>query len=219
MTADLISYHFTRSAFFRRAEAPQSGPRSRAIQPPIIITRLNSGSPPIPDLPAGRLLPPKPPVPGKPTGPIRESNRGARVVPPRPPRCPSANHASAFPLSLGPSWGKPLPRHPRLPASASPSGSASIPGLPPTPSVPSGAAGSTRTSFSQRIEVNVFDRHPRAMLAVLTAAPLGLAHALPIGRPVAGPPNPSPSHDLSHPPHPIPFLPPPVPIDSPGHPA
>src|ERR1039458_2193178 len=35
MTADLISCHFTRSAFFRRAEAPQSGPRSRAIQPSI----------------------------------------------------------------------------------------------------------------------------------------------------------------------------------------
>src|ERR1035441_1394250 len=46
MTADLISYHFTRSVFFRRDEAPQSGPRSRAIQPSIIITRLNSGSEP-----------------------------------------------------------------------------------------------------------------------------------------------------------------------------
>jgi hypothetical protein len=39
---------------------------------------------------------------------------------------------------------------------------------------------------TQRIQVNVFDRHPRAMLAVLTAAPLGLTHALPIGCSVAG---------------------------------
>src|ERR1035438_3856384 len=182
MTADLISYHFTRSAFFRRAEAPQSGPRSRAIQPSIIITRLNSGSQtawlgggssnsraarPRWQPFTAKLPSPKRPVRDKPTGPIRPSNRAVRAVSPPPSPWSVANPASAFLLSLGPSGDKSPPRHPRPPATASPNGGASIPGPPPTPPVPSGAAGSTITS-RQRIKVDVFERHPRAMLAVLT---------------------------------------------------
>ena len=103
-------------------------------------------------------------------------------------------------------------------ATAAPNGGASIPGPPPTPSVPSGATGSMITS-RQRIEVDVFDRHPRAMLAVLTATPLGLAHALPIGRPVAGALKPFPFDKRFQPPQAMPILLPPVPINSPGHPA
>src|ERR1035441_9848353 len=155
------------------------------------------------------------------TNPLAQSDRVTvpyAQFPPPPSPWSVANRASAFLLSLGPSWDKSPPRHPRPPATASPNGGASIPGPPPTPSVPSGATGSMITS-RQRVEVDVFNRHPRAMLAVLTATPLGLAHALPIGRPVADALKPFPFDKFSHPPQAMPILPPPVPIDSPGHPA
>src|ERR1035437_618813 len=156
------------------------------------------------------------------TNPLAQSDRvtvaDAQFHHPRPPQWSFANPASAFRLSLGPSWDKPLPGHPRPPATAAPNAGASIPGPPPTPSVPSGAAGSTITS-TQRIEVDVFDRHPRAMLAVLTAAPLGLAHALPIGRPVAGADKTLPFDERFQPPQAMAVLSAPVAIDTPSDPA
>ena len=44
MTADLISRHSTRWGSLARGPAPQSAPRSRAIHPSIMTTRLNAAS-------------------------------------------------------------------------------------------------------------------------------------------------------------------------------